>query len=82
MLELAFMQRALVGSVAIGVLCGLLGFFVVLRRYAFIGVGISHSAIGGVALGVRRRPAPVAAVGGRRARHRGGLRSGASPRTR
>jgi zinc transport system permease protein len=64
MLELGFMQRALVGSVAIGVLCGLLGFFVVLRRYAFIGVGISHSAIGGVALGVLLGvpPLPVAAV--------------------
>ena len=32
--------------------CGILGFFVVLRRLAFIGVGISHSAIGGVAIGI------------------------------
>jgi len=64
MLDLAFMQRALAGSIAIGLLCGLLGFFVVLRRYAFIGVGISHSAIGGVALGVLLGvpPLPVAAV--------------------
>jgi len=64
MLELAFMQRALAGSIVIGLLCGLLGFFVVLRRYAFIGVGISHSAIGGVALGVLLGvpPLPVAAV--------------------
>ena len=30
----------------------LLSFFVVLRRIAFIGVGISHSALGGVALGL------------------------------
>jgi zinc transport system permease protein len=52
MLELAFMQRALLAAVAIGLVCGALGFFVVLRRLAFIGVGISHSAIGGVALAV------------------------------
>lgn len=52
MLELAFMQRALLAAVWIGVVCGALGFFVVLRRLAFIGVGISHSAIGGIALAV------------------------------
>ena len=64
MLELGFMQRALVASVLIGGVCGLLGFFVVLRRFAFIGVGISHSAVGGVALGILLGlpPLPVAAV--------------------
>lgn len=64
MLELAFMQRALAGAATLGLLCGLLGFFVVLRRFAFIGVGISHSAIGGVALGVLLGlpPMPVAAA--------------------
>lgn len=52
MLEYAFMQRALAAAVIAGVVCGSLGFFVVLRRLAFIGVGISHAAIGGVALGL------------------------------
>jgi zinc transport system permease protein len=46
-----FLQRALIAGVLISVLCGLLSCFVVLRRMAFIGVGISHSAFGGVALG-------------------------------
>lgn len=46
-----FLQRALVAGVLISLLCGLLSSFVVLRRMAFIGVGISHSAFGGVALG-------------------------------
>ncbi len=50
MFEFAFMQRALVAAVGIGALCGALGFFVVLRRLAFVGVGISHAALGGVAL--------------------------------
>jgi ABC-type Mn2+/Zn2+ transport system permease subunit len=52
MLDYAFMQRALLAAVLIGAVCGVLGFFVVLRNLAFIGVGISHSAIGGVALGL------------------------------
>jgi zinc transport system permease protein len=52
MLEFAFAERALVAAVVSGLLCGLLGFFVILRRLAFIGVGISHSAIGGVAIGL------------------------------
>lgn len=52
MLEFAFMQRALMAAVLIGIVCGLLGFFVVLRRLSFIGVGISHSALGGVAVGL------------------------------
>ena len=52
MFEYAFAERALAAAVIVGLLCGLLGFFVILRRLAFIGVGISHSAIGGVAVGL------------------------------
>ena len=50
MLEYAFMQRAMLAALGIGALCGALGFFVVLRRLAFVGVGISHAALGGVAV--------------------------------
>ncbi len=59
MLELAFMQRAFAAAAAVGVVCGVLGFFVVLRRLAFIGVGISHSALGGVALGLLLGVSPL-----------------------
>lgn len=52
MLGYAFADRALMAAVTVGLLCGLLGFFVILRRLAFIGVGISHAAVGGVALGL------------------------------
>ncbi|MBI3786025.1 MAG: metal ABC transporter permease [Deltaproteobacteria bacterium] len=51
-LSYGFMQRALLAGVLVGLLCGVLGFFVVLKRLSFIGVGISHSALGGIALGV------------------------------
>jgi zinc transport system permease protein len=50
-LSLGFLQRALLAGVLVSALCGVLSVFVILRRLAFIGVGISHSAFGGVALG-------------------------------
>jgi zinc transport system permease protein len=49
--QLGFMQRALVAGVLIACLCALFSVFVLLKRLSFIGVGISHSAFGGVALG-------------------------------
>jgi zinc transport system permease protein len=52
MLSFPFFQRALVGGVLVVIMLSTLSFFVLLRRISFIGVGISHSALGGVALGV------------------------------
>jgi len=52
LLSYGFIQRALVAGMLVAVVCGVVSVFVVLRRLAFIGVGISHSAFGGVALGV------------------------------
>ncbi len=63
MLEYAFMQRALLAAGLVGVVCGVLGFFVVLRRLAFIGVGLSHAALGGVALGLVLGVSPLASGG-------------------
>jgi zinc transport system permease protein len=63
LLEYAFMQRALVAPGLVGLVCGVLGFFVVLRRLAFIGVGLSHAALGGVALGLVLGVSPLATGG-------------------
>jgi len=52
MLSFPFFQRALLGGLMIAVMLSVLSFFVVLRRMSFIGVGISHSALGGVAIGL------------------------------
>jgi len=49
--QYAFMQRALVASVLIGVVCAVVGVYVVLRGLSFIGAGIAHASFGGVALG-------------------------------
>jgi zinc transport system permease protein len=52
MLGLAFFRQALIGGVLVVVMLSVLSFFIVLRRISFMGVGISHSALGGVALGL------------------------------
>lgn len=57
-----FGQRALLAGLIVGLGCAVLAFFVVLRRLAFVGVGISHAALGGVALGVVLGVDPVLAA--------------------
>jgi ABC-type Mn2+/Zn2+ transport system permease subunit len=51
-LDYTFMQRAIAASVLIGLVCSVMGVYVVLRGLAFIGAGIAHASFGGVALGV------------------------------
>lgn len=62
-LSYGFIQRALLTGFLLGATCAVLGVFVVLRRMAFIGVGISHAALGGVALGLVLGFPPLAAAG-------------------
>lgn len=50
-LTFGFMQRAMTASVLIGVLCSVIGVFVVLRGLSFIGAGTSHAAFAGVTFG-------------------------------
>ncbi len=49
-LQYAFMQRALVASVLVGVVCGVLGCYIVLRRMALIGDALSHAVLPGAAI--------------------------------
>ena len=58
-LEYAFMQRALIAAVLVGMVCSVIGTYVVLKKLAFIGAGISHSAFGGVALGYLLGLSPI-----------------------
>ncbi|MEV5082224.1 anchored repeat-type ABC transporter permease subunit [Streptomyces sp. NPDC056159] len=48
--HLVFMRRAFAVSVVTGLVCGVVGVYVVLRGMAFIGEAVSHSAFPGVAL--------------------------------
>ncbi|ACL21023.1 metal ABC transporter permease [Desulfitobacterium hafniense] len=50
-LQYAFMQRALIGTIAVAVLTAVVGTFVILRRLAFIGEGLAHGSLAGLAIG-------------------------------
>ncbi len=50
MLSYDFMQRSLLAAAAIGVVCSVIGVFVVLRGLAFVGAGTAHAAFAGVTL--------------------------------
>jgi len=45
------LRYALVGSILLGLSCGLLGSFIVVRRMALVGDALSHAVLPGVALG-------------------------------
>jgi zinc transport system permease protein len=61
-LTYGFLQRALVAGIFIGQACAVLGVFLLLRKDAMIGHGLSHITFAGVALAflLRALPLPVA----------------------
>ncbi len=59
MVAYGFMQRALLAALLVGTLCSVVSFFVVLKRLSFLGAGISHTALGGIALGLVANIDPV-----------------------
>jgi ABC-type Mn2+/Zn2+ transport system permease subunit len=52
LIEMAFFRNAFLMCFLLGLLFGLLSFFIVMRKMAFLGAGIAHTAFGGVALGI------------------------------
>lgn len=50
LLSYAFVRLGLIGAVIIGASCSLIGVFVVLRGMSYIGSGIAHGCLAGVAL--------------------------------
>lgn len=48
----SFFQRALIAGFMAGGLCGIFSVYIIIKRMAFIGQGISHAAFGGIALGL------------------------------
>lgn len=59
-----FARRALAAGVLVALMCAVLAFFVVLRRMAFVGAGLSHAALGGVAIGLVAGVSPLVAAMG------------------
>src|SRR5215210_4400972 len=48
--EYAFFTRALLAGVLVGMMCGAIGVFIVLRRMAYIGHGLSYGLLAGIAV--------------------------------
>jgi len=63
MLAFGFGQRALIGGLLIATTCSIMSFFVIVRRLAFAGMGISHAAFGGVAIGIAAGVNPIVTAG-------------------
>ena len=50
-LQYAFMQRGILAAVIVGIVCAVLGTYVVLRGMAFFGDALAHAILPGVAVG-------------------------------
>lgn len=59
LLQYTFFQNALAGSVLAGIVCGLIGTYIVSHRMVFIAGGIAHASLGGVGLGALFGFSPV-----------------------
>ncbi|CAH0118325.1 MULTISPECIES: metal ABC transporter permease [unclassified Paenibacillus] len=49
-MQYGFLQKALVTSIMVGIICGIIGCFIILRGMALMGDAISHAVLPGVAL--------------------------------
>jgi len=59
LLQLPFMQRALLAGLVLGILLAFLGIFVTLRKMAFFSDGVAHAALAGAAIGLLTRFRPL-----------------------
>ncbi len=50
-LQYAFMQRGMLAAVLVGIVCAVVGVFIVLRGMAFFGDALAHAILPGVAIG-------------------------------
>ncbi len=56
------MQRALVAGIAVAIACAILGVFIILRKDAMLGHGLSHVTFGGIAVGLFMQITPIIAA--------------------
>src|SRR5690625_2032892 len=50
LIHYGFLQKALVTSIMVGIICGIIGSFIILRGMALMGDAISHAVLPGVAI--------------------------------
>lgn len=49
-IQYGFLQKALLTSIMVGIICGVVGCFIILRGMALMGDAISHAVLPGVAI--------------------------------
>ncbi len=59
LLQHTFFLNALIGSILAGIVCGLIGTYIVSHRMVFIAGGIAHASLGGVGIGALLGFSPV-----------------------
>lgn len=62
MLELfqyTFFQNAVVGSLLVSLICGIIGTYIVTKRLVFISGGITHASLGGIGIGLYTGISPI-----------------------
>lgn len=57
-IQFPFLQRAMLAAVLVGLLCGIMGVFLVFNRMSFFADAIAHSALTGIAIGLILGVAP------------------------
>ena len=62
LLQYAFFQNALLGSLLASIACGIIGTYIVTRRLVFISGGITHASFGGIGLGLYTGVSPILAA--------------------
>ena len=58
-IDYAFFQHALVGSLLASIACGMAGTYIVTRRLVFISGGLTHASFGGIGLGLYAGISPL-----------------------
>jgi zinc transport system permease protein len=51
-LKYEYLQKALISTIIVGVVCGIIGVFIILKGMSFLGAGIAHSCFAGGALAI------------------------------
>ncbi len=50
LLHYTFFQHALIATILVGIVCGVVGTYIVARRMVFISGGITHASFGGLGI--------------------------------
>lgn len=62
-LQYPFIQQAILGSLLISIIAGMIGSYIVFRRLSFISGGLTHASFGGIGIGLYTGISPTLSAG-------------------